>query len=95
MSASHNLSDFNSKSFSLEHARPPEITPLVDAIIDLYLNVKIRNSDEIDDYDSNKLVEEKKELESKDPIVIVDYIKQSIEILLSLKLEEEEEKKGY
>jgi len=73
------LSGFNSHSFSIEHAPVrkgnSDYNALIDAIIDLYLNVKIRNSEEIDDYDSNKLGDEKKELMDKDPVLIVDYIK--------------------
>lgn len=73
---------------------------LKDAIIDLYLNVKIRNSDDviifklyciflqIDNYNEDQLKDERDQLKDTDPFVIIEYIKSSIEILLSLKLEE-------
>lgn len=43
---------------------------------------------QIEKYNEAKLKEEKEDLRDLDPFVIIEYIKSSIEILLSLKLEE-------
>ncbi|CDW74118.1 UNKNOWN [Stylonychia lemnae] len=101
------MSNFNSRSFTIEGGHDGEIAldilnedlkdlSLKDAIIDLYLNVKIRNSEDIDNYNQDMLKEEKEQLKDIDPFIIIEYIKSSIEILLSLKLEEQERelKKG-
>ena len=46
-----------------------------EALIDLYLNVKVRNSDEISKYDEKKLEEEREELKETDSLVLIEYIK--------------------
>lgn len=59
---------------------------LKEAIILLYLDVKIRSNDEIDDYDERDLDKEKQHLfENVNPYEIIEYIKNSIEILLNMK----------
>eukprot|EP00347_Sterkiella_histriomuscorum_P007427 403348960 len=101
------MSNFNSRSFTIEGGDNGDIAldilnedkqdvTLKDAIIDLYLNVKIRNSEDIDNYNHEMLKEERDQLKDIDSFVIIEYIKSSIEILLSLKLEEQEKelKKG-
>jgi hypothetical protein len=59
-----------------------------DALIELYLDVKIRDQDEIKQMDNNKLNEEKEALRKCDPFTIIKYIKTSIDIIIDLKVEE-------
>lgn len=61
------------------------------AILDLYLNVKIRSQDEIAGMDEGAIESEKKKLEPMDTIDIIDYIKQSVEILMHMRIEEFEQ----
>ena len=73
----------------MQKAKPsPAITQ---ALIDLYLNVKVRNSEDIENYSEENLEEERGSLKDTDPLIIIDYIKSSIEILLSLKQEDEQQ----
>lgn len=65
---------------------------LRDAITDLYLDVKIRSSDEIDGYDTNQFEKEREKLGQLSLLNIVEYIKSSIEILMNMKLDEAESK---
>jgi hypothetical protein len=61
------------------------------ALIDLYLSVKIRTNDEIDIYDEEKLSEERKNLQGAgkvDCLTLIEYIKLSIEILMNMKQED-------
>lgn len=67
-------------------------TALRDAIVDLYLDVKIRSSDEIDNYGTNQFQKERDKLNSLSLATIVEYIKASIEILMNMKLDESEPK---
>ena len=69
-----------------------ESPDLRNSLIDLYLDVKIRSSDEIDEYDTVKFQKEKDKLEQLELITIVEYIKSSIEILMNMKLDESEQK---
>ena len=53
---------------------------------------------QIEQYNDLKLKEEKEDLQEVDSLVIIEYIKSSIEILLSIKLEEQEKElkaQGY
>ena len=61
------------------------------AILDLYLNVKIRSQDEISGMDEGAIENEKKKLAPMDTIDIIDYIKQSVEILMHMRIEEFEQ----
>jgi archaellum component FlaC len=71
---------------------------LEDALIDLYLSVKIRSNEEvrvianmkIDNYNEHVLREERERLKETDPFTVLDYIKTSIEILMNMKMEEHE-----
>jgi hypothetical protein len=45
---------------------------------------------QIDNYNEDKLRDEREQLQDTDALVIIEYVKSSIEILLSLKLEEQE-----
>jgi hypothetical protein len=58
---------------------------LDEAIIELYLNVKVRSNDEITNYDENMFDLEKDKLREVSPHVVLDYIRSSIEILMNLK----------
>lgn len=49
------------------------------AVLELFLSVKIRSDDEIDDYDKGKFEQEKKELASVDGFTLIDNIKSAIE----------------
>lgn len=62
-----------------------------DALIDLYLSVKIRTNEEIDVYDENKLGVEREKLKGQnkvDEMTLIEYIKLSIEILMNMKYED-------
>jgi hypothetical protein len=70
---------------------------LEDAIIELYLNVKVRKQEEvrinshsskIENYNEDYLEKEKEKLRKTNPFVIIGYIKSSIEILIDLKVQE-------
>ena len=67
----------------------------INSLIDLYLGVKIRKNDEIMNYNNNLLRNERDELlnENHSAITLIDYIKNSIEILINLKNEEYANKK--
>ena len=65
-------------------------------MLELYLSVKIRSDDEIDHYDEAKYKEEKLEMQEVDGFSLVDYVKQSIEILMNMKMDgEEDDDDGY
>jgi len=49
------------------------------AVLELFLSVKIRSDDEIDDYDKGKFEQEKKELAGVDGFTLIDNIKSAIE----------------
>ena len=70
---------------------------LREAVLELYLSVKIRSDEEIDDYNKDVFEKEKKELKDIDGYQLIDYIKSSIEVLMNMKMEEEEPsiQKGY
>lgn len=61
---------------------------LEEALIDLYLSVKIRSNDEIDHYDEDSLSKERQKLLEMDPFTVLDYVKTSIEILMNMKYEQ-------
>ena len=58
------------------------------ALIDLYLNVKIRSQEEISAMNDEAMDREKQKLESTDTLDIIDYIKHSVEILMHMRMEE-------
>jgi hypothetical protein len=61
---------------------------LKDAIIELYLAIKIRSTEELDNITEEILEEEKIRLESTSGFAVLDYIKTSIEIIMNLKVED-------
>lgn len=58
---------------------------LHEAIIDLYLQVKVRSSDEIDRFGQDQFKKERERLLKFDSLTVLDYIKTSIEILMQIK----------
>lgn len=67
---------------------PSNRQSLEQALIDLYLNVKVRSTEDIASYNEEKLAEERSTLLTTDPFLIIEYIKTSIEILMNLRVEE-------
>ena len=61
---------------------------LAAAIVDLYLNVKIRSTEELSALHDNQLDAEKEKLAQTSPLTVIEYIRSSIEILLNMKAEE-------
>lgn len=61
-----------------------------EVLMDLYVNVKVRNDQSIDDITSDKVKSEKDSLKKKDHLELISMIKESIEFLISLKIDEEE-----
>ena len=66
-----------------------------EAVIDLYLNVKVRKQDDVrtqliklDRFEKNSLEKEKEKLQKTNPILIIDYIKSSLEILIKMKVQD-------
>ena len=64
--------------------------PIQNALIDLYLSVKVRKAEEIEKYDEATLEQERETLKDAEPLLIIGYIKTSVEILMNLKAEEQE-----
>lgn len=60
-------------------------------MLELYLSVKIRSDDEIDNYNENVFKDEKKQLVNLNGFSLIDQIKSSIEILMNMKVEEQDE----
>lgn len=56
--------------------------------MELFLSVKIRSDDEIDNYNEALFKREKENLVTVDGFSLIDQIKQSIEILMNMKVEE-------
>eukprot|EP00826_Nyctotherus_ovalis_P019530 TRINITY_DN16036_c0_g1_i16.p1 TRINITY_DN16036_c0_g1~~TRINITY_DN16036_c0_g1_i16.p1 ORF type:complete len:251 (+),score=70.88 TRINITY_DN16036_c0_g1_i16:195-947(+) len=65
---------------------------LLQALINLYLSVKVRSEHYISTYTEEQLQSERKSLLNANPLNIVEYIKTSVEILLNLKEEEKVER---
>ncbi len=59
-----------------------------DAIIELYLAIKIRSTEELDNITEEILEEEKIRLESATGFSVLEYIRTSIEIIMNLKVED-------
>ena len=58
---------------------------LREAVLELYLSVKIRNDEEIDAYNEDLFLLEKQEMARIDGFELVDMIKQCIEVLMNMK----------
>ena len=52
---------------------------LREAVLELYLSVKIRSDEEIDNYDKNQLSKEKADMKNHDGYKLIDLIKSSVE----------------
>jgi hypothetical protein len=64
------------------------IAVIQEALIDLYLNVKVRSKDEISDYDEDDLLKERENLYMTSPLDLINYIQTSVEILMNIKVED-------
>lgn len=62
--------------------------------MDLYLSVKIRSNEEIDNYSEDLLSRERRKLRDVEASTLVEYIKTSIEILMNMRLEEYQQMQG-
>jgi hypothetical protein len=58
------------------------------AVLELYLNVKIRSQEEIMYMTEDNMQKERKKLNMVDTLDLIDYIKQSVEILMHMRMEE-------
>lgn len=58
------------------------------AILELYLNVKIRSQEEIAQMTEDAIEKERARLGKVDTLDVIDYIKQSVEILMHMRIEE-------
>ena len=61
---------------------------LKEALLELYLSVKIRSDEEIDNYTEEQFKKEKQSMLHVDGFTLIDYIKSSVEILMNMKIEE-------
>jgi hypothetical protein len=77
----------------VQKGEPLELTypALREAVLELFLSVKIRSDEDIDNYNENIFKAEKKELANHDGFSLIDQIKQSIEMLMNMKVEEQDE----
>jgi hypothetical protein len=61
---------------------------LKEALLELYLSVKIRSDDEIDNYTEEQFKIEKKQMRDIDGFTLIDEIKTCIEALMNMKIED-------
>ena len=59
-----------------------------EALISLYLSIRLRNESSINDLNEDKLDKEKEQLRHIDSLEIIDHIKKTIEILIFMDDEE-------
>eukprot|EP00347_Sterkiella_histriomuscorum_P022329 403330866 len=71
-----------------KHLRVENVYNLKQALLELYLSVKIRSDDEIDNYNEEMYAVEKQEMMAVDGFTLVDYVKSSIEILMNMKMDD-------
>lgn len=69
--------------------KPETLETLIEALVDLYLKVKVRSSEDIEKYNSTQMEMEKKELKGTTGHSLVDLIRSNVEILLNIKSEDE------
>jgi hypothetical protein len=60
-----------------------------EALIDLFINVKIRNDQSMYDITTEKLEEEKATMHRQDSLELIECIRKSIELLISLKMDDD------
>jgi len=58
------------------------------AIVELYLAIKIRSAEELSDLSESSLEKERQKLLDQDSFSVLEYIRSSIEIIMSLKIED-------
>lgn len=61
---------------------------LREAIIELYLAIKIRSIEELNDITDTKIDEEKDKLDKVSGFQVLEYVRTSIEIIMNLKIED-------
>jgi hypothetical protein len=76
----------HSQDFSTSEADSAQPESLQEAIVELYLSVKIRREGE--ELDESVLNEERDRLRDTDSFVVLEYIRNSFDILVNLKMEE-------
>jgi len=64
---------------------------LREAVLELFLSVKIRSDEEIDNYNEEQFREEKRQLAHLDGFTLIDEIKNHVEVLMNMKVEEQDE----
>ena len=64
------------------------IAVIQEALIDLYLNVKVRSKEEINGYEEDDLLKERDNLYLTSPLDLINYIQTSVEILMNIKVED-------
>ena len=60
-----------------------------ESLVDLFVNVRIRNDQSMHELTPEKLDREKAELRKQDSTELIDCIKESIEALISMKMDED------
>jgi len=60
---------------------------LQQALIGLYLSVKVRSKQDVESYSKGKQEEEEESLKEADPFLIIEYVKSSIDILMNCQME--------
>ena len=74
-------------------SREESYLTLKKALLELYLSVKIRSDEEIEVFTEEQFEREKEQMREIDGFTLIDYIKSSIEILMNMKIEENDEEK--
>lgn len=59
------------------------------------MSVKIRSDEEIDNYKEEQFIREKQQMEAVSGFTLIDYIKSSIEILMNMKMDENENQSSF
>ena len=68
-----------------------DVQELKEAIVELYLAIKIRSLDELNEITETKIDEEKNKLDKVSGFQVLEYIRTSIEIIMNLKIEDLEQ----
>ena len=88
----NNYNDFNLFSHHKNQEHQENYETLKEALLELYLSVKIRSDEEIDNYTEQQFKLEKEQMGETDGFTLIDYIKSSIEILMNMKIDENDNK---
>lgn len=87
------IDEFNlfSHELLLLEGKPLEFTyeALRMGVLELYLSVKIRSDHDIDNYDEQAFAQEKEQLGDCDGFALIEMIKNSVELLMHMKDEEQ------